>query len=249
MEPVTVFNFTRVYETETFYRDIPHEWIECTDLKGVSGFCDDEALLLIGRRLRGAKGRIHYIDGGNYHYISYAAVMEIRKPFTLVVFDHHTDMKPPVFEGLLSCGCWIKRALDDNANLKRVILLGVADELVDTIEPEYSGRVTVVPESEAARTDAWIREICGSVSGPVYVSVDKDAFSREETVTDWDQGAMTLGQLEAVLQNLKSNCEFLGADICGEADLNGVGDMTCGEAVRINDEANLKILKIITEVL
>lgn len=259
MEPVTVFNFTRVYEEQTFYRDIPHEWIDCTDLSGVNGFCDDEALTEIRRRMREAKGRIHFIDGGNFHYISYASVMEINVPFTLVVFDHHTDMKPSMFEGLLSCGCWIKRALDDNPKLERVILLGVADELADTVDPEYSKRVTVIPEGEAARgsemargsetmeESSWLQAVFDRVSGLVYISVDKDAFSENEAATDWDQGTMTLNQLEAAVRILRSKCTFLGVDVCGEADGSAAGGENSGEMIRLNDRANRRIMEILME--
>ena len=41
-------------------------------------------------------------------------------------------------------------------------------------------------------------------SEAVYLSIDKDAFGREEVVTDWDQGTMTLEQLERALPHLES---------------------------------------------
>ena len=34
----------------------------------------------------------------------------------------------------------------------------------------------------------------------MYLSIDKDAFGREEVVTDWDQGTMTLEQLESCME-------------------------------------------------
>lgn len=278
MERITVFDFSGVYRDETFYRDLSHEWIDCTDLSGVNGFCDEEALAEIRRRSEGLTGRIHFIDGGNFHYISYVMVMKIEEPFTLVVFDHHTDMKPSLFEELLSCGCWIKRALDDSRYLKRVVLLGVSDELAETIPPEYRERVTVVPESVVApesaeisesaaepestaepesavvpesmaiRDEAWLESLRAELDGSVYLSVDKDAFHESEAVTDWDQGTMTLGQLERVCLILKDRCRVLGVDVCGEADSNG-GGISYDEAVRINDRANEKIVSIVSSCL
>lgn len=119
MISVSVLNFTGVYERESFYKDGDCEWIDCSDLSGVNGFCDEASMEEIEARISGLSGWIHFIDGGNFHYLSYLMVRKIREPFTLVVFDHHTDMKPSIFAGILSCGCWIKRALDDQPYLKR----------------------------------------------------------------------------------------------------------------------------------
>ncbi len=113
MISVSVLNFTGVYERESFYKDGDCEWIDCSDLSGVNGFCDEASMEEIEALISGLSGWIHFIDGGNFHYLSYLMVRKIREPFTLVVFDHHTDMKPSIFAGILSCGCWIKRALDD----------------------------------------------------------------------------------------------------------------------------------------
>ena len=246
MERITVFDFSGVYRDETFYREIPHEWIDCTDLSGVNGFCDEEALAEIRRRSEALTGRIHFIDGGNFHYISYVTVMKAEEPFTLVVFDHHTDMKPSLFEELLSCGCWIKRALDDCRYLKQVVLLGVSDELAETIPPEYRERVAVVTESAAVRDEAWLESLRAGLEGAVWLSVDKDAFCESEAVTDWDQGTMSLGHLERVCRILKERCRILGVDICGEADRLGNGSKSYDEAIRINDSANKRILSIVS---
>ncbi len=55
-------------------------------------------------------------------------------------------------------------------------------------------------------------------SEAVYLSIDKDAFGREEVVTDWDQGTMTLEQLERAYCRILDSRRILGVDICGEAD-------------------------------
>lgn len=248
MESVAVLNFTGVYERENFYKDMKYEWIDCSDLTGVNGFCDDEAIAEIETRIGRLESRMHFIDGGNFHYLSCLLLRKIQEPFTLVVFDHHTDMKPSLFEGLLSCGCWIKRVLDSQPYLKRVIIIGVADELADSVEPEYKDRVRIIPESAAAADDAWLDTLKREAEGAVYLSVDKDAFGREEVVTDWDQGTMTLDQLERAFFVLK-DCRILGADVCGEAERDDsvTGQMSATDEQ--NNAANRRILHMLQILL
>ena len=47
----------------------------------------------IKRALNRRKNKgITFIGSGNYHYVSHLLLEEINKPFTLILFDHHTDM-------------------------------------------------------------------------------------------------------------------------------------------------------------
>lgn len=244
MISVSVLNFTGVYERESFYKDGDCEWIDCSDLSGVNGFCDEASMKEIEARISRLSGWIHFIDGGNFHYLSYLMVRKIREPFTLVVFDHHTDMKPSIFAGLLSCGCWIKRALDDQPYLKKVILIGVADSLADTVESEYADRVQVFSESAAGADDSWLKALETEVSEAVYLSIDKDAFGRKEVVTDWDQGTMTLEQLERAYRCLESR-RILGVDICGEANQDDSFSGWMSVSDKQNDAANRRILRML----
>lgn len=244
MKSISVLNFSGVYERQSFYKDRDCEWIDCSDLSGVNGFCDETSREEIDARISGLEGWIHFIDGGNFHYLSYLLMKHIREPFTLVVFDHHTDMKPSMFAGLLSCGCWIKEALDALPFLKNVVLIGVADSLADTAEPDYAGRVRIISESMAEAGDTWLGILEAEASEAVYLSIDKDAFGREEVVTDWDQGTMTLEQLERAYRILDSR-RILGVDICGEADRDEffLGQMSASDEQ--NDAANRRILRML----
>lgn len=244
MKSVSVLNFSGVYEKQNFYKNTEYEWVDCSDLTGVNGFCDDEAAAVIGERIKGLESPVHFIDGGNFHYLSYLMIRERKEPFTLVVFDHHTDMKPSMFEELLSCGCWIKRALDDCACVTGVILIGVADELAGTIGAEYEGRVRVISESETERDDGWLKLLNKEAGANIYLSIDKDAFSEDEVVTDWDQGSMTLDQLKAACRVLADR-KFLGADVCGEAESGSGLSEKMSAADGKNDEANRRIAGIL----
>ena len=80
----------------------------------------------------------------------------IQEPFSLIVFDHHPDMQPPRFGGILSCGGWVLEVLKSNAFVQNVIIIGVKDELVETVREELSQsgeanileKVTFIKKSE-----------------------------------------------------------------------------------------------------
>ncbi|MDQ9825992.1 hypothetical protein RFZ44_22080, partial [Acinetobacter sp. 163] len=74
------------------------------------------------------------------HYMSRIWLEKITEPVTLVVFDNHTDMQPPAFGGLLSCGGWIEAALTEIPLLQRVILIGPDEEALFQVEPELRER-------------------------------------------------------------------------------------------------------------
>ena len=50
-------------------------------------------------------------------------------------------MIKPMFGDILSCGSWILNALKNNQYLKQIILIGIAQEQVDLIDPKYRERV------------------------------------------------------------------------------------------------------------
>ena len=99
---------------------------------------------------------IHFFDNGNYHYMSKLWTDRVQEPFTLIVFDHHPDMQPPRFGGILSCGGWVLEVLKSNAFVQNVIIIGVKDELVETVREELSQsgdanileKVTFIKKSE-----------------------------------------------------------------------------------------------------
>ena len=109
-------NFTRIWALYGWSLEI---------YKALIGYCDEEAEAAIKERisLMGPSG-IHFLDSGNYHYLSKLWLDKIEGEFELLVFDHHTDMQMPMFGNILSCGGWIQAALDTNTRLKRVYLAG-----------------------------------------------------------------------------------------------------------------------------
>ncbi len=250
-------------------------WFDCTRIDGTDCYCDDEAQAILRKQiefsktpaLQQAQGPssistpgIHFFDNGNYHYMSKLWTDSIREPFDLVVFDHHPDMQPPRFEGILSCGGWIKEVLDNNKFMQNVTVIGVADHLVEEIREDLSqanaaeilDRVTFIRESELTAVTLEGRSPdrvhLTSHTTPAYISIDKDALSMQEAATNWDQGSLTFEQLAETLQALAQNRKILGIDICGER-ARDIGFEDTAAADALNNTLNEKLYNLITTLV
>ena len=171
---ITVQDFTGIYEYQPFMQELRKKaakttdfhWLDCTKIVGTDCYCDDEAVKEINELIDSAKRdssksagfipEIHFFDNGNYHYMSKLWTDRLQEPITLIVFDHHPDMQPPRFGGILSCGGWVKEILDNNKFVQNVIIIGVKDELIEIVREELSqsgeanilDKVTFIKESE-----------------------------------------------------------------------------------------------------
>lgn len=216
-EDVVVMDFSGAYDMENLPRDGRFKWIDCRHLSGTDCYCDNEGKeALTGIIARCPVGGIHFIDSGNYHYVTKFWTDRIREPFALVVFDHHPDMQPPLFEHILSCGSWVKDVLESNPNCRKVVIAGASDELIRSVPHGYEGRVHFYSDNDLDHEESWNRFSQELLSEPVYISIDKDVLSPEYAVTNWDQGSMSLKELEKLLYIILLHHPVLGMDICGE---------------------------------
>lgn len=85
--------------------------------------------------------------GGNYHYVTKFLTDMITEPFSLVMYDHHTDMQQPLFPQLTSCENWAADVLRDNPFLEKLLL----DVFRQSDRCGYLRRVQ--PDRAAAGTD------------------------------------------------------------------------------------------------
>ncbi len=215
--------------------------LDCKDIPGTNCYCDSLAEEEIGKRIApfGPEG-IHFLDSGNYHYLTKLWLELVKVPFELLVFDHHTDMQRPAFGVILSCGGWIREALETNDNLKHVILVGPPQTSMEETKKELAedgeellGKVTWISEEEFLQNVEkldWIQKFCGqcNVTGaeadekeqlPLYISIDKDILSESEGKTNWDQGNVVLDQVLQFIDIYMKQTpgrQFIGMDICGE---------------------------------
>ena len=258
-------------------------WLDCTKIVGTDCYCDDDAIKEINESIDNAESNsksesdcnienrdnstsdiapqlcIHFFDNGNYHYMSKLWTDRVQEPFTLIVFDHHPDMQPPRFGGILSCGGWVKEVLENNKFIQNVIIIGVKDELVETVREELSQSgeanilemVTFIKESELSTLPSIICSDSVNVfSSNLYISIDKDALSPSYAVTNWDQGSLTLDALKDCITTLASGRKILGIDICGERahDFEGDEHHTIQEADTLNSELNRELVEFLKKI-
>src|SRR5699024_9780177 len=140
---ITLLNFDGAYNKQSFYRDKRYNWIELEAMPNTNLLCEKDNLKLIADKLieRGSSGGIHYLGSGNFHYISYLLQSRIKKPYTLILFDHHTDTLPSPSESLISCGSWLLDSLQDLPMLRKVFIIGVGEEASQHIPASISNKV------------------------------------------------------------------------------------------------------------
>ena len=246
---VTIFNFSGIYESEDFYRKAENpRFISCKDITGTNCICDEyaqNALLQLMEERKCPSEGIHFIDSGNYHYLSELLIRRLKEPVTLLLFDHHPDMQPSAFGDILSCGSWVKNALDIGEKVKQVIAIGVDKVLAAKVDPQYHDRVRFYQIEDCIRQDGIMR-LPQEPSFPIYLSVDKDVIAETELCTNWDQGDMQSKELFALLRYMIRHYKVTGADICGECALdqeNAVGE----DAVSRSSGWNEQILSILMQ--
>lgn len=210
-----IMNLSGVY---SFMNMPPCVKIDCTDIEGCSCYCDSSAEALIKSRMSeavpvGAHG-VHFIDSGDYHYITKFWTDRLTEPFNLVLFDHHPDMQDPEFPGFLSCGGWV-RAMMDNPYSRKVLIAGANPDLAKEALMA-ADRVWLIDERHVTDDALEAALPFFDSSLPVYISIDKDVLDTEWARTDWDQGTMTLQMLEIWLSQVFERARVIGVDICGE---------------------------------
>ena len=252
---IILMNFSGIYKEEEFWKDRQVSWIEVQDICGTNCYCDDDAITEINKRTESySVAGVHFIDSGNYHYMTRLWLGRIKEPFCLLVYDNHTDMQPPAFGGILSCGGWIAASLDELENLKHVILVGPDEAAYDQAEDRLKERVTFLSRERLqglteTETDKFLRDTVSSVCNwkneplPLYISIDKDVLCPEDAQTTWSQGDMHLTTLLSGVQTVlecakETDGVIAGVDICGEADMEAMHE---NEA---NDLANEKLLEV-----
>lgn len=271
---ITLCSFTGVHDGQPNLRAATSRSIDCRDISSTDCYCDDEALAAIQAKIAGVSvNGIHFFDSGNYHYMSKLWTDKIQEPFNLLIFDHHPDMQPPRFEGILSCGGWVKEVLKKNSFVQKVVAVGVADKLIIELKGDeatefskFEDRVEFIAESEIREgyivgkdiasdpfaagnqvTEKLAMRIKKSLAQdcPLYISIDKDVLRKEDAATNWDQGSLSLQMLCDCIRTLCNTVQILGVDICGERGR----DMDFTEAAAadaLNEKASLNILKALS---
>lgn len=245
LKETVIMNFSGIYKNQSFYKDHAEKeifWTELSDLSGCNCYCDAEAADRICEEIQNYTGNgIHFIDSGNYHYMTRLWLEKQQVPFRLLVFDNHTDMQPPAFGGLLSCGGWIAASLEELPLLHEVIHVGPDEEAYVQVEPELQQKVCFLSREKlsmmtAEEKEDFFKNLDADL--PLYISVDKDVLCKEDASTTWSQGDMHLSELMSFLEVVLELQNVVGMDVCGECDQDS------GSEDFLNDHANEAILRL-----
>ena len=239
-----IFDFTQCYPKR---KEPGLEWHDCSAIGGSRLYCSRDAEEKIKALIApaGVSG-IHFIDSGDYHYISKIMTDFIKEPFTLVLIDHHTDMQDASLGGdILSCGNWAKKVLQENPYLQKLVLIGQEKKMLDKLQSgarqqETDGKLVEISYEELKNGKAHekIKEPPDEV--PVYISIDKDVLDEKYAVTNWDQGKMSMGMLEQILKTLVTEYDVIGVDICGMyPEENSLPEYLRAERVNIRSDEEL----------
>ena len=224
-----VFQFSGAYAEQGFLPWLEEQaqgvqTLDFTTLEGCCCYCDPQAAEVMQKAFPEPLPRLRWLDSGDYHYLSHLLALREHRPFHLVLLDNHPDNQDAAFEGVLSCGSWVKEMQEGNPMLQDVLTIG----------PE--GCRADIPEG-------WLEDRKGE---RVYVSLDKDVMDRAYARTDWSQGNHTLEQVKETLKRLFEQMEVVAVDICGElAPSKGATP----EDLRINKETNIDLHKFLTHYL
>ena len=193
--------------------------------------------------LPGRGAEITFYGSGDFHHLSAALVARHAGPLTIVHIDNHPDwvLFPPTF----NCGAWINRALE-LPQVEKIITIGPCSKdmvwpqfKTGNLAAIASGKLELLPwRAKPSRVlwhkgaengllcwrnladepfDGFLDELPGKIpSRNVYISLDKDALTPDEAITNWDQGGMTLGHIEVLVTVLAQKFHISGIDVCGD---------------------------------
>lgn len=239
-------NFSGIYENQRFYQKDNFNWIDCQNIQGTNGLLDNHSKQMIRRMISNIDVQgIHFIDNGNYHYISELWIEKIRHPFALVVFDHHSDMQKSLFDEMLGCGSWILKAIETQPYLQKVILIGMTASQKKKIEHLYKDKVIIFLEDDILKHRFASFPLDKIKDLPIYISIDKDILSKQVIETNWDQGQVNLLDLQSLLAILLTDCDVIGIDICGEC-MNRIEEM---KNIKKDEVVNEKLIEFIHQSL
>ena len=240
---ITVLDFDGTYAQQPeLCARYEHRWIDFHALRQTSRYCSEASFRAIQHALpSGETTPVTLIGSGNYHYVALARIARLTRPFTLVLFDHHTDCYESTLPGLLSCGSWIRHAFLNLSLLAHAVVIGPPADATRQVPLELRPRIQFVSDIGNTTPERLWSDI---PTDDVYLSIDKDVFSPALVRTDWDQGDFTLDSVEPYVQALTDSHHVCGVDLCGERPANPLEALRpdVQDAIAHNEQANQRLL-------
>jgi arginase family enzyme len=190
------------------------------------------------RRLRSAiePSNVVFMGSGDFHHVSLLLIERLNSPIQVVVLDNHPDNMRYPFG--IHCGSWVWH-VSRLPFVARVHVLGITSSDVEGghvienhLAPLRSGKVVYWCvrrnlralgrfgvrnarsfESVSDMLDRFGAEIA-ETREPVYLSIDKDVLAPDVVQTNWDQGVMTLEELESAIGLVRGR--LIASDVVGD---------------------------------
>lgn len=240
---ITVLDFDEIYTCQKeLIRCFSYDWIDLKKIHHTNLYCEKQSLEKISLQLKlQSHHNITLIGSGNYHYISYLLLSKIKKPFTLLLFDHHTDM---MTTSILSCGSWLSEALLRLPYLKKAIIIGASSDVNVSISPEIRSKVVICSKSDVIQSNFKNDLLSYFSTEYVYISIDKDVLNEKYASTNWEQGEMSMQTLLGIVEYMMLHKQVCGVDVCGELPnySKELFNPTYLEAIKKNENSNRIIL-------
>lgn len=227
---------------------LPHVWVDLTHLEGKKSCATRAALEAIQAALLPYRHLpICFWGAGEYHYAALVRLRILRQPMTLVLFDHHPDLAPTQ-DGVVTCGDWVRHALE-LPWIQRVVWVGGREPERWGFQP-HPKVVRVARTSPPEHFARWASRLIPG--GTVYISIDKDVLAPGDVQTTWGSGDMPLADLLAWIRLLGRCRTVVGADVGGEWALPPgqlVPRLQDRGAIHLNQQANLAIRSALNAAL
>ena len=186
-----ILDFSHVYCDERIPDRNKIHWIDCSDITECDLYCSGCAADEIWARIKpyGING-IHFLDSGNYHYVTGIITDRIDEDFVLVVFDHHTDMQKPMIDNMISCGDWAGQTLENNPYLKQLVLIGPPEDDIEQIYYRDGQGKLLTFSAEEIKSGKDKNKIAGIIS--IYIDRQRCArfkIFRDELESGHDEPA------------------------------------------------------------
>jgi len=183
------------------------------------------------------------MGSGDFHHVSHLLIKrrQFDEPINVVVCDNHPDNMRFPFG--IHCGSWVKHVAS-LPQVAKVHVVGISSADVgwahaweNHLRPLYAGRVCywtlgvdtrwagMLGLADAFRSFTDKQSLLDALNHtltaerrPSYLSIDKDVLSERVARTNWDQGSLTLDDLQQVIAALAGR--IVGSDITGEVSIH-----------------------------
>lgn len=247
-KPFLVLNLDDTLTWQPALLAAPHEWIDLRHVTGKKACATPEALSAIAAALKPHQHLpLCYWGAGEYHYVTLLRLQALRHPVTLLLFDHHHDAAP-LQSGLITCGNWVRHALELPWVRRAVWVGGRRPEM-----QLYLPHPRILRVTDPGPPEPFAQWAQGAIpTADVYISIDKDVLAPDDGVTTWGAGDLPLAELLDWLQVLARHRRIVGADVGGEWSLSPAQvfpDPQDRRAIGRNQRANIAIREVLAPAL